>query len=98
MRRKGERPVPKRLVVITATSPVVLSIADGDHWFNAWVSQACTPWAALARTTGIPATRFAAIKNGDKVSRAEVDALARAWSVSTADLISTIPDPTIVID
>lgn len=98
MRRKGERPLPTRFVTITPTSPVVISIADGDHWFNAWVSQACTTWGQLARATGMPINRFSAIKDGDRLSRAEVDALARAWSVSSADLISTMPNPSLVVE
>jgi hypothetical protein len=98
MRRKGERRVPTRLVEITPASPVVRSIAEGDHWFNAWVAEACTPWARLARMTGIPSSRFYAFMAGDRISRAEIDALARAWSVSGADLISTLPDPSLVVD
>jgi len=97
MRRKGEQPVAKRLTQITPTSPVVISIAEGDHWFDAWVAEACTPWGRLARLTGIPGPRFTAIRAGDKISRAEIDALARAWSVSSADLIGTLPDPSIVV-
>lgn len=97
MRRKGEQPVAKRLVRITETSPVVIAIAEGDHWFDAWVAEACTPWGKLARLTGIPGPRFTAIRRGDKISRAEVDALARAWSVSSEDLISTLPDRDLVI-
>lgn len=98
MRRKGERPLPTRLVQITATSPVVIAIAEGTNWFDAWTSEACTPWGRLARTTGIPASRFFALKSGDRISRSEIDALARAWSVSSADLISTLPDPAFVVE
>lgn len=98
MRRKGERPLPTRLVRITAASPVVIAIAEGTNWFDAWTSEACTPWARLARTTGIPATRFTALKNGDRISRSEIDALARAWSVSSADLIGTLPNPALVVE
>lgn len=97
MRRKGEQPVAKRLVQITPTSPVVISIAEGDHWFDAWVAEACTPWSKLARLSGIPGPRFSAIRGGDKISRAEIDALARAWSVSSEDLIRTIPDRDLVV-
>jgi hypothetical protein len=31
-----------------------------------------------------------ALYDGDKVSRAEIDALARAWSISSNDLIASI--------
>jgi hypothetical protein len=97
-RRKGERPVPKRLVVLTPDSPVRRSIAEGDHWFDAWVAEASTPWARLARDTGIPMRRFVAIRDGDRMSRTELDALARAWSVSSGDLLSTLPDRSLVVD
>lgn len=98
MRRKGERPVPRRLLDITPSSPVVRMIADGDHWFAAWAIQQATPLARLARTTGIPAPRLHTIQHGDHVSRAEVDALARAWSVSAEGLIGTLPDRALVVD
>jgi hypothetical protein len=97
-RRKGERPVPKRLVVLTPGSPVRRSIAEGDHWFDAWVAEASTPWSRLSRDTGIPVRRFVAISGGDHLSRAELDALARAWSVSSGDLLSTLPDRALVVD
>jgi len=98
MRRKGERPLPTRLLQITPASPVVIAIAEGTNWMDAWTSEACTPWGRLARNTGIPVNRFTAIKDGDRISRAEIDALARAWSVTSADLISTLPDPTLVVE
>ena len=97
MRRKGEQPVAKRLVQITPTSAVVMSITEGDHRFDAWVAEASTPWSKLARLTGIPGTRFSAIRSGDKISRAEIDALAQAWSVSSENLINTIPDHDLVV-
>jgi len=98
MRRKGERPVPKRLVVLTPDSPVRRSIAEGDHWFDAWVAGASTPWARLARDTGVPIRRFIAISGGDHLSRTELDALARAWSVSSTDLISTHSDLSLLVE
>ena len=97
-RRKGERPIPRRLMTLTPDSPVLRNIADGDHWFYAWLSEACTPFAPLSRLTGIPTRRLSAINAGDRVSRAEIDALACAWSVSSADLISTLPDPALVVE
>jgi hypothetical protein len=98
MRRKGERPLPKRLNVLTPQSPVCRSINEGQSWFDAWRGEECTPLASLSRTTGIPRSRLDAITRGDRVSRAEIDALARAWAVSAADLISTLPDPTLVVE
>ncbi len=98
MRRKGERPVPRRLLDVTPSSPVMRMIAEGDHWFNAWMFQQATALARLARTTGIAVARLHAMQQGDRVSRAEIDALARAWSVSAEGLIRTLPDRSLVID
>lgn len=98
MRRKGERPVPQRLIDITPSSPVMRMIATGDHWFTAWLCQQSTPLTRLARTTGLSVARLLAIQQGDRVSRAEIDALARAWSVSAEGLIGTLPDRALVID
>ena len=98
MRRKGERPVPKRLLHITPSSPVMRMIATGDSWFNAWTFQQSTPLARLARTTGLDVARLHAIQRGDRISRAEIDALARAWCVSAEGRIGTLPDRALVID
>ena len=38
------------------------------------------------------------IDRGGQVSRAEVDALARAWDISSGDLIASMPSPDLVID
>lgn len=98
MRRKGERPIAKQLVKPTPSSPVMRMIADGDRWFHAWIFQQAMPLARLSRVTGIPVARLCAIEQGDRLSRAELDALARAWSVSSADLIGTLPDPALVAE
>lgn len=98
MRRKGEKPVLKTLLEITPSSPVMRTIASGDPWFKAWSFQQCTPMARLVRTTGLTAGRLAAIEQGDRISRAEIDVLARAWSVSAEGLIGTLPDRALVID
>ena len=98
MRRKGEKPVPRTLLAITPSSPVMRMIADGDTWFNAWTFQQSTPLARLARMTGLTVARLYAIEHGDRVSRTEIDALARAWSVSADGLIGTLPDRSLVVD
>jgi len=49
-----------------------------------------TPYVRLAKITGIPVPRLMAINHGDALSRAELDALARAWSVSSVDLEASI--------
>lgn len=96
MRRKGEKPLPVRLDAWTADHPVANSIADGSDWFDAWLMQRATPIARLAKQTGISGTRLLTIAAGDQVSQAEVDALARAWSISSADLIASMPDKSVV--
>lgn len=98
-RRKGEQPVRKPLAELSAGHPVVRMVANGDHWFEAWVRQECTPYARLQQLTGIPTTRLATLsRQGERVSRAEIDALARAWCVSSEGLISTLPDRSLVVE
>ena len=97
-RRKGEKRLAKPLMTITPETAVVRSIVGGTPWFHAWMVQECTPLASLARKTGIPLARIEALEHGGRVSGAEVDALARAWCVSSADLISTMPDPSLLVE
>ncbi|BAV65774.1 hypothetical protein [Sphingobium cloacae] len=97
-RHKGARPLVRHLDSWSEGHPVAHAIRTGDCWFGAWQRQACMPLAKLSRLTGIPIQRFSAIEYGGPVSRAEVDALARAWSISTADLIASIPNADQVID
>ncbi len=96
--RKGEQPVPRQLDRWSPGHPVARVIASGTRWFDAWVGQKTTHYARLEKLTGIPARRLNTLSEGGSVSRAEVDALARAWCVSTADLIASMPDPSVVID
>ncbi len=97
-RRKGERPLERRLDRWSSEHPAARMIASGDSWFNAWVAQKATPLRRLSRQTGIGVGRLMTIGQGGHVSRAEIDALARAWTISAADLIASMPDPTIVVD
>lgn len=98
MRRKGERPIPISLDHWHRKHPVARTIATGSHWFEAWLMQNNTPLIRLEVLTGIPKRRFIAIQLGDDVSRAEIDALARAWSISSNDLIASIDGRSKVID
>jgi hypothetical protein len=98
MRRKGERPVVKQLTRWSPDHPVARAIGDGDHWFKAWQMQECTPDQKLSRLTGISTGRFVAMELGYAVSKAEVDALGRAWGVSSADLIESMGNSTTVVD
>ena len=96
MRRKGEQPLPIYLDRWGPDHPVARSIASGTWWFQAWAMQKATPLERLAKTTGIPQRRLLTLCQRDRVSMAEVDALARAWSVSGADLRASIPSELIV--
>ena len=90
MRRKGERQISKKLDRWDPDGHIAQSIATGTHWLDAWLMQNGTPYVRLSALTGIPVQRFPAISQGDAVSRAEIDALARAWSMSAGDLIASI--------
>lgn len=98
MRRKGERLIPKKLERWDEHGHIAQSIATGTHWLDAWLMQNGTPYVRLSALTGIPIQRFPAITRGDAVSRAELDALARAWSMSTGDLIASIDGRSKIID
>lgn len=98
MRRKGERPIPKLLDVWSDQHPVAHAIRTGSYWFHAWSGQKSTPLATLSRKTGMAQARISAISQGDRISRAELDALAIAWNVSAGDLIASMPDAAMVVD
>ncbi len=95
-RRKGERALPVYLDHWNEAHPVARSVASGMWWFDAWIAQKTTPLDQLARTTGIPRRRLETICQRDRVWLAEIDALARAWSVSAADLRASIPAELVV--
>lgn len=96
MRRKGERPLPVYLDTWSDAHPVARAIATGSWWFDAWVAQKTTPLDTLSRRTGIPRQRLVTISGRDRVSLAELDALARAWSISAADLRASVPPELVV--
>lgn len=97
-RRKGERPVIKQLDTWASSHPVAHAIQTGSYWFDAWLGQKATPIASLSRLTGIPAARLMGIAYGDRISRAELDALARAWMISADDLATSIGKATLIVD
>lgn len=96
MRRKGEQPLPIYLDSWSDSHPVARSIATGTWWFQAWMMQKATPIDRLARITGIPSQRLSTLCRPDRVSLAEIDALARAWCVSAGDLRASIPADLVV--
>lgn len=98
MTHKGQKPVLVKLDRWTPSHPVADAIATGSYWFAAWMEQKATPLGVLAKQTGIAVPRLLAIDAGDRVSRAELDALARAWSISAGDLIASLGDATTVVE
>ena len=98
MRRKGERPILKMLSRWDENGYVAENIASGTHWLDAWLMQNNTPFVRLSAMTGIPAARFMAIIRGDAISRAEIDALACAWSMSAGDLIASMGGRTEIVE
>lgn len=97
-RRKGERPVIKQLDTWVPSHPVAHAIQTGSYWFDAWLGQKATPIASLSRLTDIPAARLMGIAYGDRISRTELNALARAWMISAADLAASIGEATLIVD
>jgi len=57
-----------------------------------------TPIVRLSKLTGIPGSRLLSLSSAERVSRAEIDALARAWVISSTDLIASIGDQAIVVE
>lgn len=98
MRHKGQPAFPKMLDHWSGDHPVASDIRGGTFWFQAWLTQKTTPYARLTKMTGIPLRRFHAIQQGDAVSRAEIDALARAWAISANDLIKSIDGQSAIIE
>ena len=98
MRRKGEQSIPKVLHRWDENGYVAENIASGTHWLDAWLMQNNTPFVRLSAMTGIPAARFMAIIRGDAISRAEIDALACAWSMSAGDLIASMGGRTEIVE
>lgn len=99
MARKGFPPIPIKLDRWHERHPpLARAIRTGDNWFYAWLSQNVTPLHRLEALTGIPQSRFEAIGRGDRVSRAEIDAPACAWSISTNDLIASIDGKCEIVD
>lgn len=91
-RRKGEQPVPR----VLRTSPVDTverAMRTGDSWFYAWAMQEATPIPRLAKKTRISVNRLREIESGEAITRAEIEALARAWWITPDALIASMPDP-----
>jgi hypothetical protein len=70
-------------------------MATGDPWFFAWTFQSATPFARLARESGISAERINALDRGSQVTRGEIEGLAKAWRVEPADILTSLPAGTL---
>lgn len=90
MRRKGERPIVRAVVGWSVDHQCARAIREGDPWFRAWMFQMSTPYWRLAKATRIPEARLREIEGAAAVTRAEIDALARVWWVTSEGLIESI--------
>jgi hypothetical protein len=70
---------------------VAQAIADGEPWLLAWTLQSATPYRLLSRQSGVSEDRLDDLYDGAPVSRAEIDALARAWRADTEQVLLTLP-------
>jgi hypothetical protein len=57
----------------------------------------CTPYPLLARRTEIAEARLHQIGNDATFTRAELEALAKAWWITAEGLLASMPDPERVI-
>lgn len=97
MRRKGERKLEKTWPPYNEKHPVANRIATGDNWFYAWMAETA-PLVVLEKRSGISFARLVGIDLHDRATRAEVEALARAWNVPVEDVLASIPDQAMVVD
>lgn len=90
MRRKGEKRLEK------TCSPSVLraierTIATGDHWFQAWLTQMSTTYSTIERKTGLAIERIHAIGQGAPPTDAEIERLATLWKTTPDVVMATMP-------
>jgi hypothetical protein len=96
-RRKGEQQVPRHVREFTPEMAVARTIREGDAWFYAWNAQETTGGDRLRKRTGIPAGRLKEIASGGPITRAELEALAKAWWITPEGLLASMPDPERVV-
>jgi hypothetical protein len=90
VRRKGERKIVKTVEPYGADHSVARAIGRGSRWFDAWVMQRVTPYAVIARRTGIAESRMVDFARGAVPTRAEIEALAMFWYVTPDGLAESI--------
>lgn len=96
--RKGFPRIPLKLDEWDKNSPTARDIRQGTHWFDAWQAHRGMIDTRISHLSGIPRERFYAMRQGDKISRAEVDALACVFSVSANDLIKSMDSRNRIVD
>jgi hypothetical protein len=89
-RRKGFPRLVKEVRPFADDHPVANMIRRGSFWFDAWVAQMGTPYAALSKKSGIAAARLIALSRGAAPSEAEIAALAPPWYVTVEGLRESI--------
>jgi hypothetical protein len=97
MRRKGERKLTRTWPEWGPKHPVAHNIATGNHWLDAWTAEASTPWEKLSRSSGVPLGRIRAMSQGDRLTRAELTALATAWRADPAQVEASLGDPLLLV-
>lgn len=89
-RRKGFPRLAKRVVPYGDSHPVAGMIGRGSRWFDAWVAQMQTPYAKLARQSGVDVARLFEMSHGAVPTDAEIGALAPCWYVTPEGLRASI--------
>jgi putative SOS response-associated peptidase YedK len=69
------------------------AIATGDHWFSAWLAQACTPLQAISRKSGLSQERINELKYGQCPKPEELEALAALWRAPVEQLVASLDMP-----
>lgn len=77
---------------------IARAIRSGTHWFDAWAFQYALYGARLRKMAGIAPDRAEALRRGAAITRAELDGLAAACGVQAADVIASLPDPTLLAE
>lgn len=89
-RRKGFPRLVKATVSFTGDHPVAGAIRRGSRWFDAWVAQMGTPYAPLAKKSGIAAARLFELSHGAAPAAEEIAALVPVWRATPEDLQASI--------
>ena len=97
-RRKGFPRLVKEVVAFTDEHPVARTIKRGSRWFDAWVTQMGTPYASLAKKSGVAVARLFELSHGAVPTNAEIGALAPVWYVTSEGLQASITLSTAVAD